>query len=287
MKKLLIIALTSLTALTACNGNKEVKEEPINEAKKIVSLNGTLTEIVYALNQGDQLVAVDVTSTYPEAATKLTNLGHTNAATAESILGAEPTDVIGFEDEVKPQLVEQLTSAGVHVQLFKREYSVDGTKKVISDVAKWLGKQGEGEKLQTAIDTDIKNLKKLEKQPSVLFVYARGAGMMMVAGDDTPLKSMIELAGGKNAVGGFEQYKPLTPEAVIDANPDLLLMFESGANSLNGEQGIMEIPGFKLTTAGKKKNVVSMDGQLLSGFGPRVGKALLELNAKLLEISKQ
>lgn len=285
MKKIALIAFI-FAGLVACTGKNETTPEVVEANKKIVSLNGSLTEIIFALEKNDQLVAVDVTSTFPEAASKLTNLGHANAATAESILSSEPTDVIAFEEEMNPDLVAQLKAAGVNVQLFKRVYTVEGTKNTILEVAKWLGDEAKGNTLTAIIDEDLKSLKKFDQKPSILFIYARGTGMMMVAGDLTPMKSMIELAGGKNAVSGFENYKPLTPEAVIAANPDLLLMFNSGVESINGEAGMKEIPGIKLTTAGKNNNFFAMDGQLLSGFGPRIGKALVALNAQLNEISK-
>ncbi|HYQ97584.1 MAG TPA: ABC transporter substrate-binding protein, partial [Candidatus Nitrosocosmicus sp.] len=117
-----------------------------------------------------------------------------------------------------------------------------------------------------------------------LFVYARGTGTMMVAGDGTPLTGMINLAGGQNATGGFAEYKPLTTEGVIAANPDVILMFDSGEASLSGEGGILSVPGVSATNAGKNKAVITMDGQYLSGFGPRVGKALVELNKKLAAV---
>lgn len=280
MKKLFSLAL-GFALLVSCSGNQPAKEEAKKEAMKIVSLSGTITEIIYALGEGKQIVAVDVTSTYPAETEKLTNLGHMSAVSAEGILGSAPTHVIGFSDEVKPELVEQLKAAKVEVTLLDREYSIKGAKKVIGEVAEWLGKKEAGEKLQDQIDADMQDIVKLSSEPAVLFVYARGPGTMMVAGDGTQMQKMIELAGGKNAVSGFEEFKPLTPESVIAANPDMLLLFESGTQSLNGEAGLLEIPGVKMTTAGKNKQFYSMDGLYLSGFGPRVGRAVVELNKKL------
>lgn len=283
MKKILSLIL-GFALLVSCSGEPVSKAETKREAMKIVSLSGTITEIIYALNEDSQLVAVDITSTFPESASKLTNLGHMSSITAEGIIGSEPTHVIGFKDEVKPELAAQLRNAGIKVVLMEREYSIDGAKKIIADVAKFMAKNDEGQKLQDQIDADIALLTKLPKTPTVLFVYARGPGALMVAGEETQLQEMIKLAGGKNAVSGFNDFKPLTPEAVIAANPDMLLMFETGAQSLNGEAGLLEIPGIKLTNAGKNKTFYSMDGLYLSGFGPRVGKALLELNQKLNDI---
>ena len=88
--------------------------------------------------------------------------------------------------------------------------------------------------------------------------------------------------GGENAVNNFESFKPLTAEAIVTANPDVILMFTTGAQSLNGV--FDNVPGILQTNAGKNKRIITMDGQYLAGFGPRVGKAALELNEKLSEI---
>lgn len=152
-------------------------------------------------------------------------------------------------------------------------------------MARWLDRTEIGQQLVASIDTDVKSLRVLKNKPTVLFVYARGAGMMMVAGEDTQLEKMIEIAGGKNAVSGFQEFKPLTPEAVIEANPSLVLMFESGAQSISKAGGFQGIPGIKLTNAGKNNQLLEMDGLFLSGFGPRMGKALLELNQKLASLN--
>lgn len=274
--------LVGLVASSCSGGAKPDRKEA--EAKRIVSLSGTITEVIYALEADSELVAVDVTSTYPAAAEKQTNLGHVRAVTAESILGVKPTHVLAFGDELSPQLKGQLEKAKIEVVTFGRDYTVASSKNVIRDVAKWLDKKEAGESLIAQIDKDIDGLKKLPKKPKVLFVYARGAGTMMVAGDGTQMTRMIELAGGQNATGGFADFKPLTAEAVVAANPDVILMFDSGKASLGDAGGVLGIPGVSATNAGKNKAVIAMDGQLLSGFGPRVGQALKQLNAKLYKV---
>lgn len=103
----------------------------------------------------------------------------------------------------------------------------------------------------------------------------------MVAGQKTPLDAVINLAGGVNAAQGFDDFKPLTPEALLEANPDVILMFDSGLQSIGGVEGILKIEGIAQTNAGKNKKVIAMDGQYLSGFSPRLGDAVLELNQKL------
>jgi iron complex transport system substrate-binding protein len=284
MRKLIYLSLLVGLVASSCSGGAKPDQEEAKEAKRIVSLSGTITEVLYALESDSELVAVDVTSTYPAAAEKKTNLGHVRAVTAESILSAKPTHVLAFDDELSPQLKEQLEKAKIEVVLFHREYTVASSKDVISKIAIWLEKEDAGKELIAGIDKDIKGLKKLAKKPKVLFVYARGAGTMMVAGDGTQMTEMIRLAGGQNATGGFPDFKPLTAESVVAANPDVILMFDSGKASLSDAGGVLGIPGVSATNAGKNQAVITMDGQLLSGFGQRVGEALKQLNKELSQV---
>jgi iron complex transport system substrate-binding protein len=272
-----LVLLAGLVASSCSGGAANDQSNP--EARRVVSLNGSITEVLFALDADKELVAVDVTSTYPAAAGKLTNLGHVRTVTAESILGTKPTHVLAFEDELNPQLKSQLEKAKIEVIAFRRDFSVAGSKKVIADIAVWLGKKEAANKLIAQIDKDLASVQEPVKAPRVLFVYARGTGTMMVAGDNTQMATMIRLAGGENATGGFDDFKPLTAEAVVAANPDVILLFDSGKSSLSDAGGVLAIPGVAATTAGKNKAVIAMDGQLLSGFGPRVGRAVAQLNA--------
>ncbi len=285
MKKTCFLFLALLTLTTACNSGakSEAKKEEKVEEKRIVSLNGSVTEIIYAVGSQKELIGVDVTSTYPAAAEKLTNLGHVRKLSVESLLALNPSHVVLLEDEVSPDLKSKLEQAKIELVTFKHPNSVDEAKSLVKEVAKWLGKSEAAEKVVAKIDADIKGLAKLDKKPKVLFVYARGAGTLMVAGEKTPLEKMIVLAGGENAGKGFVDFKPLTSESVIAANPDVILMFTSGAQSL-GPDGIFNVPGVSTTNAGKNKALIQMDGQMLSGFGPRVAKALTELNKEFAKV---
>ena len=248
---------------------------------RIVSLNGTISEIICQLGLQSQLVGVDVTSTYPEALTRLPKVGHNRNISAEGVLAQAPTIVVGTTESLKPEVAAQLKSAGVAVQLFQQDYSVAGTKKLIQQVAAAFGASAKAPALIRQLDADLAKAKKPAQAPKVLFIYARGSGTMMVAGQNTPLEKVIALAGGQNAATGFADFKPLTAEALVAANPDVLLLFDSGLQSLGGKAGLLKVPGVAQTTAGRTGRVVEMDGQLLSGFGPRLGQATAELARQL------
>lgn len=246
---------------------------------RIVSLNGAVTETLASLDVAGNIVGRDVTSTYP-ADLKATDLGHVRSITAESILALQPSVVFGTTKDVNPNLNEQLKKANIPLVLIDQEYSIDGSKKLITAVATKL-KKDNYQPLLDNISNKMATVKAFDKKPKVLFIYARGAGNLMVAGSGTPLHSMIELAGAENAAAALTDFKPLTPEALLTTNPDVILMFDKGLQSLGGVDGLLKIEGIATTNAGKNKKVVTMDGQYLSGFGPRVGDAVVELHNKL------
>ncbi|MEL7378429.1 MAG: ABC transporter substrate-binding protein, partial [Bacteroidota bacterium] len=113
--------------------------------------------------------------------------------------------------------------------------------------------------------------------PRVLFIYARGMGRLLAAGNETSASAMIELAGGQNAITSFPQFEALTPEALVEAQPDVILMFTSGLASLDGKEGLQQIPGISATPAYQKDRILTMDGLYLTGFGPRSTQAAIEL----------
>lgn len=296
MKKLntlLAIAFVVL-ATVSCKKETQTTEESATATDtiakttthKIVSLNGAVTEIVAALGHEKEIVGTDVTSTYPESLKATAkDLGHVRSISIESIMALQPTIIIGTAKDISPELLAKIKGSGIKAEVFDQEFTPEGTKKLIADVAKALG-NNDFKALQDKVDADLAQVKPIAKAPKVLFIYARGANMLMVSGTKTPVDRAIALAGGQNAVTDFEDFKPLTPEALIKGNPDVILMFDSGIGSVGGPQGVLKIPGVDKTNAGKNKKIITMDGGLLSGFGPRLGEAATKLNSLLIENAK-
>ncbi|WP_343622812.1 heme/hemin ABC transporter substrate-binding protein [Flavobacterium lindanitolerans] len=291
MKKIsvLVLAIVSL-AVASCKKEEETKKEetPVEktEALKIVSLNGAVTEIIAALGHEKEIVGVDVTSTYPETVkTTAKDLGHVRSITIESIVALKPTVIIGTDKDMSPELAEKIKAAGIEAHILTQDFSPEGTKKLIADVAGII-KNTDFKALTDKIDADLAKIQPIAKAPKVLFIYARGAGTLMVAGKNTPVEKTIALAGGQNAVTEFDDFKPLTPESLIKGNPDVILLFTTGLQSLGGVDGLLKIQGVEKTNAGKNKKIIALDGALISGFGPRVGEGAAALNAELIKATK-
>lgn len=279
LQKISLFALVSILFIS-CKKEGQVQEEVI-EHKKIVSLSGAITETLVALGQEEKIVGVDVTSTYPQyIKDKAKDLGHVKVISAENVIALQPTLVLASDKDLSPELITKLQTANIQVKIIHQEQSIEGTKQFIQDIAEAVGTTNYTSLIEK-IDTDFAGLTQFEAKPKVLFIYARGAGTLMVAGKNTPMEKIITIAGGENAVSDFEDFKPLTPEALIQSNPDYILMFEKGLESLGGIDGVLKIQGIEQTNAGKNKQIISMDGAFLSGFGPRVGQAARELNQLL------
>ncbi len=291
MKKVLLAATFAL-ALYSCKENvskntteSQLRVETPKSANKIVSLSGGITEILSALGHESEIVGTDVTSTFPESLKATAkDLGHVRSMTIEPIMAINPTLIMASEKDINPDLLAKMKSSGIKTELFKQEFSVDGTKKLIEEVAKAIGNT-DYQNLNNKIDADIKQIQPLAKKPKVLFIYARGNNLM-VSGKNTAMSKLIELAGGENAFNDFEDFKPLTPEAVIKANPDVLFLFNSGLQGAGGTEAVLKMAGVGQTNAGKNKKVIAMDGGLASSFGPRLGEAALDLNKLLIENTK-
>ncbi len=248
--------------------------------QRIVSLHGTISEMICAFGLEDKLVGVDVTSTYPASLQQKPKVGHNRTISAENILALRPDLVVGMQGEFNSAVVEQLKGAGIKVTLFPSEYDVEGTRKLLTALGAALGQQAKAVTLLKDFDSQVAALKITPVGRKVLMVYARGVGSLQVAGSGTSLDKMIQLAGGANAVP-FDNFKPLTSESLVAANPDVIVLFDSGLKSVGGIDGFLKVPGVNMTNAGKAKKIVSMDGALLSGFGLRLPQAIAELNKKI------
>ena len=279
------------SALWGCgNGvNKSATNETVEDIavySRIISLNGAITESLFALGKGDKVVGVDVTSTFPEEVLKLANVGHITKLNAEGILSLQPDLILACDDFADQQLIEQLQQAGVKVIILPKPFSFDASKQLIDSVSILANAPNAGDSLIAFYNKDIQQLhtflESKKDKAKGMFLYARGAGTMMVAGSGTQVNAMMRLAGAKNVFESeITQFKPLTTESLAQANPEFILMFSQGIASLEGIDGLLQVPGIALTEAGRNRHIIHMEGHYLSGFGPRAAQAALELAQKL------
>lgn len=257
----------------------------VPSAERLISIGGAVTEIVFALGAGERVIAVDSTSYYPPEAERLPDVGYIRQLVAEPIVALDPSLVLLLEGAGPPTTIDQLRAAEVPLLMVPDDPSADGIVEKIRVVAAAIGHEAEGDALGHRIDAELARLARavagVPQRPSVLFVLAAGDGGLLAAGDDTAAGGIIELAGGRNAVTGFEGYKPLSAEAAVVAAPDLLLFMDRTLDEIGGLEGVAARPELALTPAVQTGRVKAMNGLLLLGFGPRTPQAVRELAAAL------
>ena len=245
--------------------------------ERIVSADGSLTEIVYALGEQHRLVGVDTTSVYPVAATELPQIGYKRNISAEGALSLQPQVLIATEDSGPDTTLQQITAAGVAMHRFSAAPTLEAVKGKITGVANLLDQQAEGEALWQFVEQSLgqaqARLQQVDTPVKVLFVLSNANGSAIIGGEDTHADTIIRLAGGVNAATGFTGYKPMPSEAIAAAAPDIILMMDRGGNH-GVSADILTTPGFAMTPAAEQQRLVKMDGMLLLGFGPRIGEAV-------------
>lgn len=248
--------------------------------QRIITAGSAITETVCALGDCDKIVASDKTSLYPESIQSLPSIGYRNGINAEGIISLKPTLVIAEKDYVKDEVLAQLSASGIKLLIIDRKFTIDDTKKFITQIAEALNRHTEGKKLIARIDADLAEaksmLKKAAVSPKVLCIYNRGSANVSLAGKET-FGEIIAYIGAQNVFNTVTGYKPLNTEALIAANPDFLITITSGLESIGGIDGFLKVPGVAQTTAGKKRQIISVDSLMLTNFGPRVGQAVKEL----------
>ncbi len=288
---LLITMALLLLGASSCTTDGTSNSAPADDGGgtplKIVSLSGVITEVLFDLGQDDNIVGVDVTSTYPaEGVADKAQLGHTSKLNTEAILALQPDIIFCMESEVEKPALQQLASSGVKVVPVTVSSHLNNSVVLAEQLTQHLNLDSElQQQLSAQVESDSVALASFlasqTEQPRVLFIYARGTSRLFVSGTDTPVDAMIKLAGGQTAITGFSDYKELTSESLIAANPEVILMFSSGLASLDGVEGLKQIPGIDQTEAYKSERVIAMDGHYLSSFGPRCGAAALQLAQSL------
>ncbi len=252
---------------------------------RLITINGAITEVVYALGAEAQLVGTDTTSLYPAAAQRTPKVGYMRALSAEGVLSLKPDAVISTTEAGPPVVLDQLRSAGVKVELVKTEYTWADVSAKVAAVGRAARREEAARGLQARLDEEWAQLSRQvaaesRRKPRVLFILSHGPAPM-VAGQDTAADSLIRYAGGMNPLSGFKGYRPMTAEAMASAAPDFVLTTDEGIEALGGVEKFWQRPELTLTPAYRKRALVSLDALLLLGFGPRLPQAVREVHRRI------
>ncbi|KGY10134.1 hemin ABC transporter substrate-binding protein [Vibrio sinaloensis] len=239
-----------------------------NASERIISAGSAVTEIIFALEQQDKLVAVDVTSALPKDL-ELPKIGYHRRLSAEGLLALGANRLIGSDEMGPDTTLAQLKSAGVKVDVVNTKATPTGLLERIDEIALITGAEQQAEKLKRQVNQQIETLEANQPEvgKKVLFLLIHEGRPANVAGKDTTPNAIIELAGGINpAAEELTSYKPMSTEAMVEMQPDVILVSGRSYDKMGGaEQILSKMPLLAATPAGKNKRIIKVDGHALVG----------------------
>jgi len=244
---------------------------------RLVVAGGALTEIVVALGCAPRLVGVDTTSLYPaKVVGSLPRIGYIRTLSAEGILSLNPSFLLASDQAGPPAVIDQLRAVKLPLALVEETFAADYVPAKVMKVAEALGQETAGKAMAETIAADLASVRAAVAglaKPSVLFVLSNTGDRLMAGGQATAAETMIGLSGARNAIQGYTSYKPLSAEAALAANPDILVFPDHVVTALGGRAAIANLPQVSATRAAASGRIVSMDSLYLLGLGPRIAHA--------------
>lgn len=268
----------------------------VTDTSRVLALDlaGSLAATVWGLGLGDTLVGRDMSTSFPGIDDLPIVTSGAHSINAESVLALHPTLVL-TDGTIGPRdVLEQLRQSGVTVVFLANDPSFEGAAQLARDTAEALGVPETGELLAEQITSEIDRVSAevaslaptaSEDKLRVVFLYLRGgSGISYLFGAESGADHLIEALGARDvaAENGWEGMKPMTDEAMVEADPDVVLVMTHGLESAGGVDGLLAAkPSIALTAAGQHRRIIDMaDDQILS-FGPR-SALVLEALARAL-----
>lgn len=282
MIRRLFLGGTCAVAALLASGLTAAAQDTYPKAKHIVSIGGSVTEIVYALGEQDRLTARDTTSNHPPDVLKLPDVGYMRRLSPEGILSVNPDLIIAEDGSGPHETISLLNEAKIPFVTIPGGYSRAAIITKVTAVANLLGVPEKGAALAAKIDDDLgkalADVNQMSDKKRVMFVLTMSNGRVMVSGSGTAADGIITMAGGINAITAFEGYKPITDEALSAAMPDIILLMQRTGDHKITDDILAAHPAISITPAAKNRAFLRMDGMFMLGFGPRTAKAVQELS---------
>lgn len=245
-----------------------------SEPKKIISLSPAITEIVYALGKGDNLIARTDYCDYPEEVADVESIGGLMDPNIERIVELEP-DIAIAAAHFQKETLEKLEEAGIKVVILYEEESFEGAYFVIEQVGKVINAQKEAEQIVADMKATVEEVvQKVEgrERPSVYYVVGFGEWGDYTAGGDTFIGQLIEMAGGKNAADDVEGWS-YSLEKLIEKNPDHFICSKND----NHKEQLKVAEHYKDLDAIANDRILEIDKNKLERQGPRLAEGLREI----------
>jgi len=270
-------------ALAAC-GDRFGDRQNNKKGLRIVSVSKQLTEIIFAVGGDTALVGVDISSTWPAAAKKITTVGYHRALSPEGIISLNPTVIWNDGNWGPPATIEQLKKVGIPMRQFDGGSTIDSTERLIRTIAAEFHNPHAGDSLCTRLDAEMQRADSLRKtyagEPplKVLVIhFGQAANQYFVLNHRGTQQQMLDWAGAINAADTAQKWKNLSPEVIAAAQPDVILATDYGFDLQGSVEKFKRLPGVALSPAAKNNRIYRVEEHDLVYLGPRTGQNVYNL----------
>ena len=254
-----------------------------DDPSRIVSIGSSITEIIYFLNSQDQIIAIDITSNFPEEAKKFPSVGYIRNLSAEGLLSTNPSIIIS-EDDIGPKnIIKQIQDTKTELRIIPEEQTLNGIIQKIQCVGNIIGQQKEAEeKISSEINPVINKIKEIKKEKDlsnikIMMILSTEGNSTVVAGSNTSGDSFIKMLGATNIFESINGWKAVTAETILLKNPDYIIIPEKDLHKQSNVNTISENVILKETNAGKNNGYIIKDGMAILGYGPRTIFTLMDV----------
>lgn len=248
------------------------------EPTKIISVAPNITETIFALGKGNELVGRSEYCDYPEAVSSIATIGTLTEPNIEKIVELEP-DIVIVSTHFPKESIEKLEKLNIKVAALYGDESFESVYDTIGKVGQILNVQNKADEIIAGMKAKVQNVVDKVKnadKPSVYYVVGFGEYGDFTAGKGTFISQLIAMAGGNNVADDVEGWK-YSLEKIVEHNPDIMICpvyFDS-------KKGIEAANGYKDLDSVKNGKLFEIDNNMLDRQGPRLADGL-EALAKII-----
>ena len=254
------------------------KTPRMGKPQRIVSLAPNITEILFALGLDKEIVAVSSDSDYPAGATNKKKVGTFWQPNTEAIIASKPDLVITLWFEQQNQVAETLKRLGYPVLTLKIE-KIEELLTAIQEIGVATGSKQRAEQLAKDISAQLNDLQsKFSSAYKVKVLWAVQPEPLRVAGRNTFVNKLIELAGGENAVGQtIQQYPPIGTEELLACGAEIIIQSAMGTADTYEQQKAAEKfwSKFAALPAVKNNRIYVVQPDITLRLGPRLPQGII------------
>jgi iron complex transport system substrate-binding protein len=286
----MLIAILSLLGVLACSPHSYELQSDDKSTKKsamrLVILGSNLAEMVTAMGGAHQVVGIGAGAEHIEELAHVPVIPGFRNTSAENLLSLKPSAALVNSRQARPELIQQLELSGVTVHTFADDVgNIESVVHNLQKIGRVLNREAQSAKLIKQFYEELSEAKqrvaKVTSKPKGLFILSGGGRPTLVAGENTDIALLIEMAGGQNVTQGIHGFKPMSQEKMLAAAPEFILVNTEGLEVKGDLPVSLSAPGALLTPAGKRQNIITLPSSYLTGLGINTPKAILSLASQI------